>query len=95
MLLAAIALTVVGLAVYGYTRKREKRTRNRIIGLCALCVLAGAFVAVLPVLDRNMLNGLDSHLAYFTVCLMLEGVSLLGLLILLPCAFLKRNRNAE
>ncbi len=42
-----------------------------------------------------MLNGLNSHLAYFTVCLVLEGVALLGLLILLPCAFLKNKKSVK
>jgi hypothetical protein len=64
-----------------------------IAGAVAACVLAGAFTAVLLVLDKNMLNGLDSHLAYFTVCLVLEGVALLGLLILLPCVFIKKRGN--
>ena len=59
----------------------------------ALCLLAGAFAAVLVVLDKNMLNGLASHLAYFTVCLVLEGVALLGLLILLPAAFLRKKKK--
>ncbi len=64
-------------------------------GGVAACVLIGAFVAVLIVLNRNMLNGLNSHLAYFTVCLVLEGVALLGFLILLPCAFFKKRGKSE
>ena len=69
--------------------------KKGVAGAVAACVLAGAFVAVLIVLDKNMLNGLNSHLAYFTVCLVLEGVALLGLLILLPCAFLKNKKSVK
>ncbi|MBQ6165749.1 MAG: DUF4838 domain-containing protein [Clostridia bacterium] len=92
-MLAAIALTVIPLAVCGYSRREGKRVKKRVIGGVAACVIAGAFIAALCVLDRNMLNGLDSHLAYFTVSLMLEGVALLGLLVLLPCAFLKKRKR--
>ena len=93
VLLALIAGTLIPLAVYGYSRKRGVTAGKVVIGAVAACVLAGAFVAALIVFDRNMLNGLDSHLAYFTVCLVLEGVALLGLLILLPCAFLKKKKE--
>ncbi len=93
VLLAAIAGTMIALSVYGYSRKRGLHAKKILTGAVAACVIAGAFAAVLLVLSRNMLNGLHSHLAYFTVCLILEGVALLGLLILLPCAFLKKRGN--
>lgn len=93
VLLALIAGTLIPLAVYGYSRKKGINAKKGAAGAVAACVLAGAFAAVLLVLDRNMLNGLDSHLAYFTVCLVLEGVALLGLLILLPCAFFKKRES--
>lgn len=92
-LLAVIAGTIIPLAIYGYSRKKGVTAKKCVTGAVAACVLAGAFVAVLTVLDRSMLNGLDSHLAYFTVCLVLEGLALLGLLILLPGAFLKKKVN--
>ena len=95
VLLALILLTVIPLAVCGYSRQRGMNAKKGVAGAVAVCVVAGAFIAVLTVLDRNMMNGLDSHLAYFTVCLVLECLALLGLLILLPCAFLKRRRPAE
>ena len=69
--------------------------KKGVAGALSACVLAVAFIAVLIVLDKNMLNGLSSHLAYFTVCLVLEGVALLGLLILLPCAFLKSKKSLK
>ncbi len=86
-----IAGTLIPLIVSGYSRRRGVTAGKCIAGAAAACVLAGAFTAVLAVLSRNMLNGLDSHLAYFTVCLVLEGVALLGLLLLLPCAFFKKR----
>ena len=58
-------------------------------------MITGAFIAVLIVLGKNMMNGLDSHLAYFTVCLVLEGLTLLGLLILLPCAIFRKKTAGE
>ena len=91
VILAAIANTLIPLCVYGYSRKRGMNVKKIVVGAVAACVLVGAFIAVLIVLDRNMMNGLDSHLAYFTVCLVLEGISLLGLLFLLPSAFLKKR----
>ena len=91
VLLALIAGTVLPLTVYGYSRRKGMTAGKGVAVAVAACVPAGAFAAVLAVLDRNMLNGLDSHLAYFTVCLVLEGLALLGLLILLPCAFLKKR----
>ena len=93
VLLAAIAGTLIPLTIYGYSRKRGVTAKKCVAGAAAACVLAGAFAAVLIVLGKNMMNGLDSHLAYFTVCLVLEGVALLGLLILLPCAFLKKRNG--
>ncbi len=93
VLLAAIAGTLIPLSVYGYSRKRSLSAKEIVTGAVAAGVIAGAFVAVLFVLSRNMLNGLNSHLAYFTVCLVLEGLALLGLLILLPCVFLKKSNN--
>lgn len=92
-LLVLISGTIISLTVYGYSRKRGVTLKKCIAGAVAACVLAGAFAAVLLVLDKNMLNGLDSHLAYFTVCLVLEGLALLGLLILLPCVFIKKRGN--
>ena len=89
VLLALIAGTLIPLTIYGYSRKRGMTAKKGVAGGVAACVLAGAFIAVLIVLNKNMLNGLNSHLAYFTVCLVLEGLTLPGLLILLPCAFLK------
>ncbi len=89
-LFAVIVGTLIPLIVYGWSRKRGMTAGNGLSGAVAACVLAGAFIAVLAVLDRNMLNGLDSHLAYFTVCLVLESAALLGLLILLPCVFFKK-----
>ena len=95
-LLAIIAGTLIPLTVCGYSRKKEMTAKKLFGGSIAACVLAVAFTAVLVVLDRNMMNGLQSHLAYFTVCLVLEGVALLGLLILLPCAFLeKKTKNTQ
>ena len=91
VLLAVIAGTLIPLTVYGCSRKRGMTAGKVVSGAVAACVLAVAFIAVLIVLDRSMMNGLDSHLAYFTVCLVLEGAVLLGLLILLPCAFLKKT----
>ena len=91
VLLILIAGTLIPLIIYGYSRKRGL-TAKKLAGVIApACVLAGAFVAVLFVFSKNMMNGLSSHLAYFTVCLILEGVALLGLLILLPCVFLKKK----
>ncbi|MBR5424369.1 MAG: DUF4838 domain-containing protein [Clostridia bacterium] len=95
VLLALIAGTLIPLIIYGYSRKKGVTAKKGVAGAVAACVLTGAFIAVLIVLDKNMLNGLNSHLAYFTVCLVLEGVALLGLLILLPCAFLKRKKCEE
>ena len=95
VLLALIAGTLIPLIIYGYSRKKGMTAKKGVAGAVAACVLAGAFIAVLIVLDKNMLNGLNSHLAYFTVCLVLEGVTLLGLLILLPCAFLKKKSVKE
>ena len=95
VLLALIAGTLIPLAIYGYSRKRGVTVKKCVIGAVSACVLAGAFIAVLIVLDKNMMNGLDSHLAYFTVCLVLEGVALLGLLLLLPCAFLRKGGTAH
>ena len=89
-LFAAIVLAAVPTAAAGYARGRGSRAA-KIAAAATACVLAAAFAAVLLVLDRSMLNGLDSHLAYFTVCLVLEGLALLGLLTLLPCAFLKKK----
>ena len=94
VLYAAIVLTVVALAAVGYARK-PGRAKKIVGGAIALCLLAGAFAAVLIVLGKNMMNGLASHLAYFTVCLVLEGVALLGLLILLPAAFLRKKKKPE
>ena len=91
VLLALIAGTLIPLILYGYSRKRGVTVKKCVAGAVAAGILAGAFVAVLTVLGRNMMNGLNSHLAYFTVCLVLEGVALLGLLILLPGAFLKKR----
>ena len=95
VLLALIAGTLIPLVLYGYSRKRGMTVKKGVTGAVAACVLAGAFIAVLIVLDKNMMNGLNSHLAYFTVCLVLEGVALLGLLILLPCAFLKNKKSVK
>ena len=92
-MLAAILLTVIPLAIYGYSRKRGNAAKKAVIGAAAACVVAGAFIAVLTVLEKNMMNGLGSHLAYFTVCLVLEGLALLGLLILLPCPFVKNTAD--
>ncbi len=89
-MLAVILLTVIPLAINGYSRKRGGVAKKAVIGAIAACAVAGAFIAVLIVLGKNMMNGLDSHLAYFTVCLVLEGLVLLGLLILLPCPFLRK-----
>ena len=91
ILLALIAGTLIPLSIYGYSRKRGITAKKTVIGAVTAGVAAGAFVAVLIVLSRNMMNGLSSHLAYFTVCLILEGVALLGLLILLPCVFLRKK----
>jgi hypothetical protein len=95
VMLAVTLLTVIPLAIYGYSRKRGGVAKKAVIGAIAACVIAGAFVAVLIVLGKNMMNGLDSHLAYFTVCLVLEGLTLLGLLILLPCPFLRKPATSE
>ena len=91
VMLAAIVGTLIPLIIYGYSRKKGMTAGKGVIASVTACVLAGAFIAVLIVLDQNMMNGLDSHLAYFTVCLVLEGLSLLGLLILLPTVFLKKR----
>ena len=91
ILLALIAGTLIPLSIYGYSRKRGITAKKTVIGAVTAGVVAGAFVAVLIVLSRNMMNGLSSHLAYFTVCLILEGVALLGLLILPPCVFLRKK----
>ncbi len=91
VLLTVIAGILIPLSLYGYSRKRGVTAGKCIAGGVAACLIAGAFIAVLAVLDRDMMNGLDSHLAYFTVCLILEGVALLGLLILLPGLFLKKK----
>ena len=96
LLFALIILPVVSLAIIGYSGKRGNLVKKAVPGAVIVCALAGAFAAVLAALDKNMLNGLDSHLAYFTVCLVLEGLALLGLPVLLPCAFLKKkNEHAE
>lgn len=91
VLLAVIAGTLIPLSIYGYARKRGINAKKIVIGAVTAAVIAGAFVAVLIVLSGNMMNGLSSHLAYFTVCLILEGAALLGLLIFLPRVFLRKK----
>ncbi len=91
VLLAVIAGTLIPLCVYGYSRKRGITAKKTVIGVVAASLIAGAFIAVLTVLGKNMMNGLNSHLAYFTVCLILEGLALLGLLILMPCVFIGKK----
>ncbi|MBQ1553445.1 MAG: DUF4838 domain-containing protein [Clostridia bacterium] len=96
--LALILIPTVIAAIYGYSRKKGRPAVKAVIGAVVICAVFGAFFALLSILDKSMLNGLDSHLAYFTVCLVLVGVALLGLLVVLPCAFIRRggkkNKNA-
>ena len=95
VLLVLIAGTLIPLTVYGYSRKPGLNAKKLLGGIIPACILAGAFIAVFFVFNRNMMNGLESHLAYFTVCLILEGLVVLGLLILLPCAFIKHRHLSK